>query len=243
MYAALGFSEELGIPYYPAFVRNHYIGRTFIQPSQRIRDFNVRVKLNLIGDAVRGKRVVVVDDSIVRGTTARARVVNLREAGAAEVHMRISCPPHKHACFYGIDFPDPEKLLANQCTHEEIRKYLGAGFARIPAGRRHGARHRPAEGKLLHGPASTGTIRSPTTRISINSSWRKAALAPVSLKKNPVFYETLASKGPTPKPASTPISATKSKRESTPSSAPRTDLRCSAASAVSAACSVRTSRA
>ena len=126
MYAALGFSEELGIPYYPAFVRNHYIGRTFFQPSQRIRDFNVRVKLNLIGDAVRGKRVVVVDDSIVRGTTARARVVNLREAGAAEVHMRISCPPHKHACFYGIDFPDPEKLLANQCTHEEIRKYLGA---------------------------------------------------------------------------------------------------------------------
>jgi len=126
VYAALGFSEELGIPYYPAFVRNHYIGRTFIQPTQRIRDFNVRVKLNLIPEAVRGKRVVVVDDSIVRGTTARARVVNLREAGAKEVHMRISCPPHKNACYYGIDFPDPEKLLANQCTREEIRKYLGA---------------------------------------------------------------------------------------------------------------------
>lgn len=126
VYAALGFAEELGIPYYPAFVRNHYIGRTFIQPTQRIRDFNVRVKLNLIGEAVRGKRVVVVDDSVVRGTTARARVVNLREAGAAEVHMRISCPPHKFACYYGIDFPDPDKLLANQCTHEEICKYLGA---------------------------------------------------------------------------------------------------------------------
>jgi len=126
IFAALGFSEELGIPYFPAFVRNHYIGRTFIQPSQSIRDFNVRVKLNLIHESVRGKRVVVVDDSIVRGTTARARVVNLREAGAKEVHMRISCPPHKHACFYGIDFPDPEKLLANQCTLEEIRKYLGA---------------------------------------------------------------------------------------------------------------------
>lgn len=126
IYAALGFAEELGITYYPAFVRNHYIGRTFIQPTQRIRDFNVRVKLNLIGEAVRGKRIVVVDDSIVRGTTARARVVNLREAGAREVHMRISCPPHKHACFYGIDFPDPEKLLANQCTLEEIRNYLGA---------------------------------------------------------------------------------------------------------------------
>jgi len=126
IYAALGFSEELGIPFYPAFVRNHYIGRTFIQPTQLIRDFNVRVKLNLIREAVEGKRVVVVDDSIVRGTTARTRVINLRENGAKEVHMRISCPPHKHACFYGIDFPDPEKLIANQCTPEEICKYLGA---------------------------------------------------------------------------------------------------------------------
>lgn len=134
-YAALGFAEELGIPYNHAFVRNHYIGRTFLQPTQLIRDFNVRVKLNLIKEAVAGKRVVVVDDSIVRGTTARARVVNLREAGAKEVHMRISCPPHKHACHYGIDFPDPEKLLANQCTLEEIRDYLGAdsiGYLDIP---------------------------------------------------------------------------------------------------------------
>jgi amidophosphoribosyltransferase len=126
IYAALGFAEELGIPYDPAFVRNHYIGRTFIQPTQLIRDFNVRVKLNLIGEAVKGKRVVVVDDSVVRGTTAKARVVNLREAGAKEVHLRISCPPHKHACYYGIDFPDPEKLIANQHTHREICDYLGA---------------------------------------------------------------------------------------------------------------------
>ncbi len=126
IYAALGFSDELGIPFDLAFVRNHYIGRTFIQPTQLIRDFNVRVKLNLIGEAVRGKRVVVIDDSIVRGTTARTRVVNLREAGAKEVHVRISCPPHKHACYYGIDFPDPEKLLANQMTPEQIRDYLGA---------------------------------------------------------------------------------------------------------------------
>jgi amidophosphoribosyltransferase len=125
-YAALGFSQELGIPYEHAFVRNHYIGRTFLQPTQLIRDFNVRVKLNLIKEAVAGKRVVVVDDSIVRGTTARARVVNLREAGAAQVHMRISCPPHKFACHYGIDFPDPEKLLANQHSLDEIRDYLGA---------------------------------------------------------------------------------------------------------------------
>lgn len=135
-YAALGFAEELGIPYNHAFVRNHYIGRTFLQPSQFIRDFNVRVKLNLIKEAVAGKRVVVVDDSIVRGTTAKARVVNLREAGAKEVHMRISCPPHKHACHYGIDFPEASKLLANQLSHKEICEYLGAdslGYLEVPA--------------------------------------------------------------------------------------------------------------
>ena len=124
-YAALGFAQELKIPYAHAFVRNHYIGRTFLQPSQLIRDFDVRVKLNLIKEMVAGKRVVVVDDSIVRGTTARARVVNLREAGAKEVHMRVSCPPHRFACHYGIDFPDPEKLIANRMSMDEICKYLG----------------------------------------------------------------------------------------------------------------------
>ncbi|HET9418012.1 MAG TPA: amidophosphoribosyltransferase [Chthoniobacterales bacterium] len=124
-YAALGFAEELKIPFAHAFVRNHYIGRTFLQPSQLIRDFDVRVKLNLIKEMVAGKRVVVVDDSIVRGTTARARVVNLREAGAKEVHMRVSCPPHRFACHYGIDFPDPEKLIANKMSMEDICKYLG----------------------------------------------------------------------------------------------------------------------
>src|SRR5438552_4480505 len=119
-FAALGFAEELKIPFQRAFVRNHYIGRTFLQPSQLIRDFDVRVKLNLIKERVEGKRVVVVDDSIVRGTTARARIVNLREAGAKEVHMRVSCPPHRFACHYGIDFPDPEKLIANQMSMEKI---------------------------------------------------------------------------------------------------------------------------
>jgi amidophosphoribosyltransferase len=124
-YAALGFAEELKIPFGHAFVRNHYIGRTFLQPSQLIRDFDVRVKLNLIKEMVSGKRVVVIDDSIVRGTTARARVVTLREAGAKEVHMRVSCPPHRFACHYGIDFPDPQKLIANQMSMPEIAKYLG----------------------------------------------------------------------------------------------------------------------
>jgi amidophosphoribosyltransferase len=120
----LGFAQELHVPFEHAFVRNHYIGRTFLQPSQLIRDFDVRVKLNLIKEAVEGKRVVVVDDSIVRGTTARARVVNLREAGAKEVHMRVSCPPHRFACHYGIDFPDPEKLIANQLSLNDICEYL-----------------------------------------------------------------------------------------------------------------------
>ncbi len=125
-YAAQGYADESGIPFEQAFVRNHYIGRTFLQPTQLIRDFSVRVKLNLIKEMVAGKRVVVVDDSIVRGTTARARVVNLREAGAKEVHVRVSCPPHRHACYYGIDFPDPSKLLANQFSSKEIADYLGA---------------------------------------------------------------------------------------------------------------------
>ncbi len=125
-YAAFGFAEQLGLRYEQAFVRNHYIGRTFLQPSQFIRDFNVRVKLNLIRELVDGKRVVVVDDSIVRGTTAMARVKNLRECGAKEVHLRVSCPPHRHACHYGIDFPDPKKLIANQHTPEAIAGYLGA---------------------------------------------------------------------------------------------------------------------
>jgi amidophosphoribosyltransferase len=124
--AALGYSQQSGIPLEMAFVRNHYIGRTFLQPSQLIRDFSVRVKLNLMKDVVRGKRVVVVDDSIVRGTTSRARVTSLREAGAKEVHMRVSCPPHKWPCFYGIDFPQRKKLMAANYSIEEIQRFLGA---------------------------------------------------------------------------------------------------------------------
>ncbi len=125
-WAALGFAEEAGIPYANAFVRNHYVGRTFLQPSQLIRDFGVRVKLNLIDEMVRGKRVVVVDDSIVRGTTARSRVTTLREAGAREVHMRVSCPPHQWPCAYGIDFPTRDELMAANHSLDEIRDYLGA---------------------------------------------------------------------------------------------------------------------
>ena len=124
--AALGYSTESGIPYEMAFVRNHYIGRSFLQPSQLIRDFNVRVKLNLIPELVKGKRVIIVDDSIVRGTTCKARVNNLKEAGAKEVHVLVSCPPHKNPCVYGIDFPDRSKLMANNYSLDDIRKYLNA---------------------------------------------------------------------------------------------------------------------
>ncbi len=125
-WAAMGFAEQAGIPYGNAFVRNHYIGRTFLQPSQLIRDFGVRVKLNLIDEMVTGKRVVVIDDSIVRGTTARSRVTTLREAGAKEVHMRVSCPPHKWPCAYGIDFPTRKELMAANNSLEQIRDYIGA---------------------------------------------------------------------------------------------------------------------
>src|ERR1700722_15674135 len=124
--AALGYSLESGIPYEMAFVRNHYVGRSFLQPSQLIRDFDVRVKLNLIRGLVKGRRVIVVDDSIVRGTTSKSRVNHLKEAGAKEVHVMVSCPPHRNPCFYGIDFPDRKKLLAVNHSLEEIRQFLGA---------------------------------------------------------------------------------------------------------------------
>ena len=124
--AALGYSMESGIPFEMAFVRNHYVGRSFLQPTQLIRDFNVRVKLNLIGELVKDKRVIIVDDSIVRGTTCKTRVNNLKEAGATEVHVLVSCPPHRNPCVYGIDFPDRSKLMAANYSHDEIRKYLNA---------------------------------------------------------------------------------------------------------------------
>lgn len=124
-YAALGYSEASGIPLEMAYVRNHYIGRTFIQPSQLIRDFKVKVKLNPIKDVLKGKRIVVVEDSIVRGTTSRSRVRSLREAGAAEIHMRVSCPPLVSPCFYGIDFPTKKELIASNHSIEEIKEFIG----------------------------------------------------------------------------------------------------------------------
>ncbi|PCJ63310.1 MAG: amidophosphoribosyltransferase [Planctomycetota bacterium] len=123
-YAALGFAEESGIQFELGMIRNHYIGRTFIEPSQVMREFGVKVKHNPVKDLVKGKRVVVVDDSIVRGTTAKIKIKNLRDAGATEVHMRICCPPHRHSCYYGIDFPEKSKLIASNFSIEEIKKIL-----------------------------------------------------------------------------------------------------------------------
>ena len=122
--AALGYSQESGIPFEMAMVRNHYIGRTFIEPEQRIRDFGVKIKLNVTKSAVKGKRVVLVDDSIMRGTTIRKIIKMFRNAGATEIHIRISSPPTRFPCFYGIDIPTHKELIASTHTIEEIQKYL-----------------------------------------------------------------------------------------------------------------------
>ncbi len=124
-YAALGYAQASGIPLEIGMIRNHYVGRTFIQPSQSMRDFSVRVKLNPVRDLLKNKRVIIVEDSIIRGTTGRSRVQSLRQAGAAEVHMLVSCPPTCHACYYGIDFPTTSQLIAANNTIEGIREYLG----------------------------------------------------------------------------------------------------------------------
>ncbi len=124
--AALGFSKELGIPFEMGLIRNHYVGRTFIEPSESVRHFGVRVKLNPVKKVLSGKRVVVIDDSIVRGTTSMKIVKMIRSAGAKEVHMKISSPPITHSCFYGIDTPTRRELIASSHTVEEICKYITA---------------------------------------------------------------------------------------------------------------------
>jgi amidophosphoribosyltransferase len=133
--AAVGFSLESGIPFRMGLIRNHYIGRTFIEPSQAIRNFGVKLKLNPIRGLIEGQRVVLVDDSIVRGTTSRKIVRMVREAGAKEVHVRVSCPPTISPCYYGVDTPTREELIASSNNPEEIRQFLGAdslGYVSIP---------------------------------------------------------------------------------------------------------------
>ena len=124
--AAIGYAQESGIPYGLGLVKNSYVGRTFIQPSQTIRQLGIRLKLNPLREIIEGKRIVVVDDSIVRGNTQRAIVRMLREAGAREIHVRISSPPVKWPCFYGIDFATRAELIASGLDTEEIRRSIGA---------------------------------------------------------------------------------------------------------------------
>lgn len=124
--AAIGYAAESGLPFEMGLIRNHYVGRTFIEPRQAIRDFGVKLKLNPVQHLLKGKRVVVVDDSIVRGTTCKKIVAMLRKSGAKEIHMRISAPPTKWPCFYGIDTPTREELIGAQKSVEEIRKFIGA---------------------------------------------------------------------------------------------------------------------
>jgi amidophosphoribosyltransferase len=124
--AALGYSHESGVPYTLGLVRNHYVGRTFIEPRQAIRHFGVKIKLNPVRAAVSGKRVILVDDSIVRGTTSRKIVAMLKGAGASEVHLRISSPPTVAPCYYGIDTPERKELIAGTHAEDAIRAYVGA---------------------------------------------------------------------------------------------------------------------
>jgi amidophosphoribosyltransferase len=122
--AALGYSHESGIPFDMGFIRNHYVGRTFIEPDQKIRDFGVKIKLNPARSAIEGKRIVLIDDSIVRGTTARKIIKLLRRCNAKEIHFRISCPPIVDSCHYGIDTPNRERLIAHNMTIEQMREFL-----------------------------------------------------------------------------------------------------------------------
>ncbi|MEO6049986.1 MAG: amidophosphoribosyltransferase [Pyrinomonadaceae bacterium] len=124
--AAIGYAHQSGINFRQAIIRNHYVGRTFIEPSQSIRSFGVRLKLNPIKDLINGRRIVLVDDSIVRGTTSKKIVEMVREAGATEVHMRISCPPTTHSCYYGVDTPDRDDLIAAKMSVTEVCDYIGA---------------------------------------------------------------------------------------------------------------------
>ena len=124
--AAVGYAAESGIPFRFGLIRNHYVGRTFIEPRQNVRDFGVKLKLNPVRSLLEGKRVVLIDDSIVRGTTSRKIVRMIRSAGAKEVHMRISCPPTISPCFYGVDTPSKRELIAANKSVEEIREFIGA---------------------------------------------------------------------------------------------------------------------
>ena len=186
--AAVGFAEESGIPYGQGFVKNAYVGRTFIQPSQTLRQLGIRLKLNALEHMIRGKRVIVVDDSIVRGNTQRAQVRMLREAGALEVHVRISSPPVKWPCFYGIDFATRAELIANGLDVDEIAASVGAdslGYISLEGMiEATGQTERPAVRGLLHRAATRSSC--PTSGCSASTCWsRRRTSAALPVLNNP----------------------------------------------------------
>ena len=162
--AAIGFSRQSGIPFSNGLIRNHYVGRTFIEPKQSIRNFGVKLKLNPVRYIVEGKRVVLVDDSLIRGTTSRKIVGIMRDAGASEVHLRISCPPTIASCYYGVDTPDTNELIANRMSVEEIREHTGADSLAYLSLK--GLRHAVADrvGKFCY---SCYTAKYPTSLVDI----------------------------------------------------------------------------
>ena len=184
--AAVGYAEASGIPMRLGLIRNHYVGRTFIQPQQSIRHFGVRVKLNPVKSIIEGRRVVLVDDSIVRGTTSRKIVRMVRSAGAREVHMRISCPPTISPCFYGVDTPRRSELIAATHTLEEIRKYLDADSV-----------------AYLSLDGLTGSVKGGSSRYCTSCY---TGVYPVAFPRDEAAYLQLALKlnGDTPAPAAQP---------------------------------------
>ena len=166
--AAVGYAQESGIPFGQGLMKNAYVGRTFIQPSQTIRQLGIRLKLNPLREMIRGKRLIVVDDSIVRGNTQRALIRMLREAGAVEVHVRIASPPVRWPCFYGIDFASPAELIANAANVDgsqgemldAVRHAIGADTLGYISLRGHDRRHRAARAPGCAAPASTASTRS-----------------------------------------------------------------------------------
>ena len=187
--AAAGYAEESGIPFGQGFVKNAYVGRTFIQPSQTLRQLGIRLKLNALEHMIRGKRLVVVDDSIVRGNTQRAQVRMLREAGALEVHVRISCPPVKWPCFYGIDFATRAELIANGLDVEEIAASVGADSLGYISLEGMVERDRAARRRGSARPASPASTRSscPTRACSASTCSRRRCSAPTLGKALPVL--------------------------------------------------------
>ena len=148
VYAAMGYAREAGAEFDMGLVRNHYIGRTFIEPSQQIRNFGVRIKLNPVREVLRGRRVALIDDSIVRGTTSKKIVQLCRDVGVREVHVRISCPPTLSPCYYGIDTPLQEELVAAEKPVEKIREFINADSLRYLS----------LETMLAAGPASRDQV-------------------------------------------------------------------------------------